>query len=160
MKIIKRSGAEVEFNPEDKYYKPAGFGNPDASHYEYIEYGRKPWQYRPAGPFIMNDEKILKYPRVCAHRGFSTVAPENTMPSLGAAVAMGAEEIEFDIWSSSDGVLVSCHDSTLDRVSDGTGNIFDHTYEELLKLDFGNSFKYQLFAFAQILKLHTHITFL
>ena len=31
---------EVEFDPKDKYYKPAGFGNPPASHYEYIEYGR------------------------------------------------------------------------------------------------------------------------
>ena len=50
---------------------------------------------------------------------------------------MGAEEIEFDIWSTKDGVLVSCHDDTLDRVSDGTGKIYDHTYEELLRLDFG-----------------------
>jgi glycerophosphoryl diester phosphodiesterase len=37
-------------------------------------------------------------------------------------------------------VLVSSHDSSLERVSDGTGKIYDHTYEELLQLDFG--FKY------------------
>lgn len=59
------------------------------------------------------------------------------MPAFGAAVAMGAEEIEFDIWNTSDGVLVSCHDSTLERVSDGCGKIYEHTYEELLQLDFG-----------------------
>ena len=59
------------------------------------------------------------------------------MPAFGAAVAMGAEEIEIDIWNTSDGVLVSCHDSTLDRVSNGHGKIYEHTYEELLKLDFG-----------------------
>ena len=54
-----------------------------------------------------------------------------------AAVALGAEEIEFDIWSTKDKVLVSCHDDTLDRVSDGSGKIYEHTYAELLRLDFG-----------------------
>lgn len=129
--------ATVQFDPQDKYYKPAGFGNPDASHYEYIEYGRKPWQYRTAGPAIVPFDSVMKYPRICAHRGFNTVAPENSMPAFGAAIAMGAEEIEFDIWSTKDGVLVSCHDDTLDRVSDGSGKIYDYTYEELLSLDFG-----------------------
>jgi glycerophosphoryl diester phosphodiesterase len=59
------------------------------------------------------------------------------MPAFGAAVALGAQEIEFDLWATKDRVLVSCHDSTLDRVSNGTGKIYDHTYEELLELDFG-----------------------
>lgn len=127
----------VEFDPNQKYLKPAGFGNPDAPHYEYIEQGRKPWQYRNAGPSVVLPDAQMPYPRVCAHRGFNTIAPENSMPAFGAAVAMGAEEIEFDIWNTSDGVLVSCHDSTLDRVSDGHGKIYEHTYEELLKLDFG-----------------------
>ena len=68
---------------------------------------------------------------------FLEKAPENSMPAFGAAVALGAEEIEFDLWSTTDGVLVSCHDSTLDRVSDGHGKIYEHTYAELLELDFG-----------------------
>ena len=127
----------VEFDPYDKYLKPAGYGNPDAPHYKYIEYGRKPWQYRVSGPSVVPFDDVMKYPRICAHRGFNTIAPENTMPAFGAAIAMGAEEIEFDIWSTKDGVLVSCHDDTLERVSDGKGKIYDHTYEELLKLDFG-----------------------
>ena len=50
---------------------------------------------------------------------------------------MGAEEIEFDVWYTKDGVPVSMHDSTLDRVSNGTGKIWDYTYEELLSFDFG-----------------------
>ena len=57
----------------------------------------------------------MSYPSLCAHRGFSSVAPENSMPAFGAAVALGAEEIEFDLWSTKDGVLVSCHDETLER---------------------------------------------
>ncbi len=127
----------AEFDPKDKYYKPAGFGNPPAAHYEYIEIGRNPWQYRPGGSAIVRNDALMPYPRVCAHRGFNTIAPENSLPAFGAAVAMGAEEIEFDIWNTSDGVLVSCHDSTLDRVSDGHGKIYEHTYAELLELVFG-----------------------
>ena len=144
-KVLKnmkgRFGMEVvEFDPRDKYYKPAGFGNPDSAHYEYIEYGRKPWQYRPAGSAIIKDDKTLGYPRVCAHRGFSTIAPENSMPAYGAAIAMGAEEIEFDLWPTTDGEIVSCHDRELDRVSTGTGLITDHTLAELEQFDFGVKF--------------------
>ena len=130
----------VEFNPQDKYLKPAGFGNPDAAHYEYIEYGRKPWQYRPAGSAIIKPEKYLSYPRVCAHRGFSVIAPENSMAAFGAAIALGAEEIEFDLWPTSDGEIVSIHDRSLDRVSDGTGLVTDSTFEELQQFDFGSKF--------------------
>lgn len=65
--------AEAEFDPSEKHDKAAGYGNPMSAHYEYIEYGRKPWQYRLAGPLILPFENLLKYPRICAHRGFSTV---------------------------------------------------------------------------------------
>jgi len=156
--MLGRFGMEtVEFDPLDKYLKPAGFGNPDAPHYKYIEYGRKPWQYRVSGPSVVPFDSVMKYPRICAHRGFNTIAPENTMPAFGAAVAMGAEEIEFDIWSTKDGVLVSCHDDSLERVSDGKGKIYDCTYDELLKLDFGaktgESFKgLKIATFEDILK--------
>jgi len=132
--------AEAEFDPMQKYLKPAGFGNPDAAHHEYIEYGRKPWQYRVSGPGVVPFESEMPYPRICAHRGFSTIAPENSMPAFGAAIALGAHEIEFDLWPTADGRIVSCHDSTLDRVSNGTGKIYEHTYDELKTLDFGSKF--------------------
>jgi len=153
----------AEFDPHDKYYKPAGFGNPPAPYYEYIEFGRSPWQYRPAGSAIVRNDEIMPYPRVCAHRGFSTIAPENSMPAFGAAVAMGAEEIEFDLWYTKDGEVVSIHDSTLERVSDGTGFVYDHTLEELKKLDFGvkhgERFKgMKILTFEEILqKLSCHV---
>ena len=126
-----------EIDPAEKYYKPAGHMGKMRSHYEYIEEGRRPWLYRNGGASVVPFDSVMGYPRLCAHRGFSTVAPENSLPALGAAVALGAEEIEFDIWSTSDGVLVSSHDSTLERVSTGTGRIYEHTYAELLELDFG-----------------------
>ena len=130
----------AEIDIKDKYYKPAGYGNPPAAHYEYIEKGRRPWKYRPAGSAIVKHDDLMPYPRVCAHRGWSTVAPENSMPAFGAAVAMGADEIEFDILPTKDGEIVSCHDKTLERVSTGEGLITDKTMSELEKLDFGKKF--------------------
>ena len=127
----------VEIDPKNKYYKPAGFGNPPSAHYEYIEKGRRPWKYRPAGSAIVRHDEIMPYPRTCAHRGFKTVLPENSLPAFGAAVAMGAEEIEFDLWYTKDGEVVSIHDSTLDRVSNGTGKIWEYTLAELKEFDFG-----------------------
>ena len=126
-----------EIDPHAKYYKAAGHMGKLKSHYEYIEEGRRPWLYRNGGASVIPFDHVKGYPRLCAHRGFNTVAPENSMPAFGAAVALGAEEIEFDLWSTKDGVLVSCHDGKLDRVSNGSGKIYEHTYEELLQLDFG-----------------------
>ena len=153
-----RIGLEtVDIDPKEKYYKPAGYGNPIAAHYEYIEQGRRPWKYRPAGSAIVRHDEIMPYPRVCAHRGFNTIAPENSLAAFGAAVAMGAEEIEFDLWFTSDGVPVSIHDSTLERVSNGNGNVWEHTLSELKALDFGSKYgesfsDVKIPTFEQILK--------
>ncbi len=133
-----RVGLEtVEIDPTKKYLKPAGYGNPDAPHYEYIETGRRPWKYRPAGSAIVKHNALMPYPRICAHRGFSSVLPENSLPAFGAAIAMGADEIEFDLWPTIDGEIVSIHDPTLERVSNGEGKVYEKTYEELRALDFG-----------------------
>lgn len=127
----------VEIDAKDKYYKSAGHLGKLKAHYEYIEEGRRPWLYRNAGASMVMPDSIMPYPRLCAHRGFNTVAPENSMPAYGSAVSLGAQEIEFDVWSTVDGVLVSCHDNTLERVSNGVGKITESKYEDLLKLDFG-----------------------
>ena len=83
------------------------------------------------------NELTTPYPRLCAHRGFSTVAPENTMPAFLAALDIGAQEIEFDLRPTADGEVVSLHDRTLDRVSDGTGLVSDYTLSQLKQMDFG-----------------------
>ena len=70
---------------------------------------------------------------------------------------MGADEIEFDLWPTKDGEIVSSHDRKLERVSDGTGFIYDYTYEELLQFDFGSKFGEEfkglkILKFEEILK--------
>ena len=156
--MLSRVGyTDAEIDVHEKYYKPAGYGNPLSAHYEYIEKGRRPWKYRSAGSAIVRPDRLMPYPRVCAHRGFSAIAPENSMPAFGAAVAMGAEEIEFDLWYTKDGEIVSIHDAVLERVSDGEGRVYEHTYEELLRYDFGVKFSerfkgMRILRFEEILK--------
>lgn len=127
----------AEIDVSKKYYKPAGFRGKLKSHYEYIEEGRHPWLYRNGGASCVLPNSIMPYPRICAHRGFNSVAPENSMAAFGAAVALGASEIEFDLWVTADGEIVSTHDRTLERVSDGEGIVTEKTYPELLGYDFG-----------------------
>lgn len=75
--------------------------------------------------------------RLCAHRGLSHACPENTLPAFAAAVALGVDEIEFDLWLSRDGVPVVCHDPKLDRTTDGEGVVTTMTWDEIRAMDAG-----------------------
>ncbi len=66
-----------------------------------------------------------------AHRGWSNRFPENSMPAFEAAIAAGADEIEFDVQTSRDGIPMVCHDKTTDRVSDLSGSINSFDSDEL-----------------------------
>ena len=77
-----------------------------------------------------------------AHRGLSATYPENTIPAFEAAAANGFSYIETDVAFTSDGVAVCLHDATIDRTSDGTGNITQMTYSQALTYDFGYPDKY------------------
>ena len=75
--------------------------------------------------------------RFCAHRGLSGLTPENTMPSFAAAMALGADEIEFDVRLTRDGHMVVSHEFRLERISDRTGFTYDQTLADLLTLNVG-----------------------
>lgn len=75
--------------------------------------------------------------KLCAHRGLSASYPENTLPAFTAAIECGAHEIEFDLRESRDGVLVVCHDATVDRTTNGTGRIAALDWAKLRQLDAG-----------------------
>jgi glycerophosphoryl diester phosphodiesterase len=75
-----------------------------------------------------------------AHRGYSAVAPENTLPALAAGVLAGATFIEFDVRTTADGVPVVIHDKTVDRTTDGSGPVWELTLDEITGLDAGSWF--------------------
>ncbi len=75
---------------------------------------------------------------VAAHRGFCSKYPENTMLAFTKAIELGVDQIETDIRITKDNELVLIHDATLERTTNGTGKVCDHTLAELKQLDAGN----------------------
>ena len=73
----------------------------------------------------------MREPLIIGHRGASAVEPENTMAAFAAAIAAGADGIEFDVHLSRDGVPVIIHDETLQRTHGLRQSVADLTAEEL-----------------------------
>jgi len=74
---------------------------------------------------------------IVGHRGLRSLYPENTMVSFQAALDLKLDLIEFDVHFTKDKQLVVCHDTTIDRTTNGTGAIRDYTLEELKTFDAG-----------------------
>ncbi|MFH8371788.1 glycerophosphodiester phosphodiesterase [Streptomyces sp. NPDC018031] len=79
------------------------------------------------------------------HRGVMGVEPENTLRSFVRAEREGMDVIELDLHLSKDGALVVMHDAELDRTTDGSGAIRDHTLDELRELDAGRGERIPVF---------------
>lgn len=79
-------------------------------------------------------------PWVIAHRGFSGVAPENTLAAFRKAMEVGADMIELDVQLTGDGQVVCIHDDTLDRTTDRKGPIGKMTADEIRTADAGKRF--------------------
>ncbi|WP_136658708.1 glycerophosphodiester phosphodiesterase family protein [Nitratireductor sp. XY-223] len=75
-----------------------------------------------------------------AHRGASLYAPENTLPAVERAARMGAKWIETDVQLTADNELVIIHDLELDRTTDGSGFVAQHTLDQIRQLDAGSWF--------------------
>lgn len=79
-------------------------------------------------------------PRLFAHRGASGEAPENTMLAFQRAADLGIAYIELDVHLTRDGHVVVFHDDTLERTTNGHGQVKDHTLAEFQQLDAGYHF--------------------
>ena len=62
---------------------------------------------------------------IYAHRGYSSIYPENTMSAFKAALDSGADGIETDIHLSSDGIIVITHDESIALQADRILSIED-----------------------------------
>jgi glycerophosphoryl diester phosphodiesterase len=78
--------------------------------------------------------------KLLAHRGVSTLAPENTISAFKMALELNLAGIELDVQLSKDGHLVVCHDENVERTTDSKGFIKDLTLHEIIKLDAGSWF--------------------
>jgi glycerophosphoryl diester phosphodiesterase len=83
----------------------------------------------PAGPWL--DRRIIAY----AHQGGAWEAPSSTLYAIGNALSAGATAIELDVHATADHQLVVSHDPTVDRTTEGTGEIASMTLAEIRTLD-------------------------
>ena len=81
-----------------------------------------------------DNEKVI----LVAHRGYSKIAPENTLCSYQLAAEKGYTYVETDVQFTKDNIPVLIHDDKIDRVSNGSGNVKDLTYQQLKQYDFGS----------------------
>lgn len=79
----------------------------------------------------------MRLSKVMGHRGAALLAPENTLASIRAAAAAGAQWVEIDVYPIAQGGLVIFHDDTLERCTDGIGQTVDLNLEAILSLDAG-----------------------
>ncbi len=68
---------------------------------------------------------------VVGHRGAYLHAPENTLIGFAAAETLGVDVVEVDVRATADGILVAMHDSSVDRTTNGTGDVDQLTLTEI-----------------------------
>ena len=76
-------------------------------------------------------------PPPVAHRGDSARAPENTLPAFRKALSLGVKRLELDVRFTVDGTPVLLHDPTVDRTTNGTGEVSAMSLSDLRALDAG-----------------------
>src|SRR4051794_30509551 len=80
-------------------------------------------------------------PVVVAHRGASGLAPENTLAAFRLAVELGSPGVECDVHLTADGRVIVIHDATVDRTTNGSGEVAAQPFEALRALDAGRWFE-------------------
>lgn len=79
-------------------------------------------------------------PLTAAHRGYSSVNPENTLAAYAAAMRAGADFVEIDVQTTADGVPVVMHDPSVDRTTNGTGDVARLDSADITALEAGSWF--------------------
>lgn len=77
-------------------------------------------------------------PKILAHRGGGSLAPENTLGAIRLGASLGFKGVEFDVMLAGDGTPVLIHDETLERTTNGRGIVAGTPYSVLARLNAGN----------------------
>lgn len=85
----------------------------------------------------MNTRRAWPWPRVVAHRGGGTLAPENTLGAIRYGHSLGFRAVEFDAMLPADDVAILMHDPTLLRTTGQGGDVLTRRAAELAQLDAG-----------------------
>lgn len=97
------------------------------------------------------------YVVVIAHRSDWRHYPENSLAAMEGAIAMGVDMVEIDVQRTADGVLVCCHDGSVDRTTTGKGKVKEITSDYIatlkLKTKQGDVTEYGMPTLAQALDL-------
>ncbi len=105
---------------------------------------------------LLNDSTST-HVMVVAHRGDWHSAPENSLAGIQSCIDMGVDVVELDVRRTADGRFVLIHDKTLERTTNGTGRVADHTLEQLktlrLKRDSGELTDQQIPTLEEALAL-------
>lgn len=91
--------------------------------------------------------------KLIAHRGYTPAAPQNSLAAFRAAGERGFWAVETDVRATRDGVLVCCHDSTVDSLYDGTGTVEELCWAELSRLHYRGAPEERMPLFREYLEL-------
>lgn len=93
----------------------------------------------------LNSIMLIAQTKIIAHRGFSSVAPENTLSAFQKAIEVGADYFELDVHKTKDGELVVIHDYSVDKTSSNgkTGKIAEMTSSEISEIKVGYPAKFE-----------------
>jgi len=91
----------------------------------------------PENPFRITGGEA---PLIIAHGGSKDLFPENTMIAFRGSEAIGIDVLEIDLCMTADEKIVCHHDLTIDRSSDGEGDLIGYTFAELQAFNFGANF--------------------
>src|ERR1035437_3286813 len=82
----------------------------------------------------------LKISPIIGHRGASAEAPENPIEPIRAAADMGVKWVQMEVMLTRDSVPIIFHDDTLDRTTNGAGNVADRDWADISELEAGSWF--------------------
>ncbi len=90
--------------------------------------------------------KTWPYPKVVAHRGGGALAPENTLGAMRKGASLGFKGVEFDVMLAGDGTPVVIHDETIDRTTNGKGEVSRMNYSEISAFETANGERVPTYA--------------